>query len=310
MTRSDATIVYLIGHGFSGSTLLTMLLNAHPGIATVGELGISGYRPSDRRDFRCSCQALIGDCAFWRRVSTEMARCGHTFDIAGTGLLFRYSNDLADRLLAAHTRGPMLEVARSAALALCPAARRNRDAFLSRYDAFVQVVTAIKGCAVFLDASKRPERALHLRRLNGYRIKIVEVVRDGRAVANSCVKNLGVPAEHGARSWMHDCQATARTRRYFRPGDWLTVRYEDLCADVPGTLARVFDFIGVAAHDVSGFRDCEHHIIGNRMRLERGSEIRLDESWRSQLPSDTLARVSRVVARLNAAYGYEGSALT
>jgi len=31
-------VLYLMGHGYSGSTLLTFLLGSHPQIATIGEL--------------------------------------------------------------------------------------------------------------------------------------------------------------------------------------------------------------------------------------------------------------------------------
>ena len=42
--ESDMTdVVYIMGHGYSGSTLLTFLLGAHPEIATIGELGIAEH---------------------------------------------------------------------------------------------------------------------------------------------------------------------------------------------------------------------------------------------------------------------------
>jgi hypothetical protein len=300
------TLVYLMGHGYSGSTLVTMLLNAHPAIATVGEMGIAQQSDPDPSLFRCSCRALVGDCPFWRRVTSEMAALGYPFDIRAGGLLFPYTNTLPDRLLTAYTRGYLFERFRALGIACHPAARRLRAEVLARNRAFVQVATTMKGCHVFVDSSKRPERALHLRHMRDVRLKVVHVIRDGRAVANSCVKNLGVHPSEGAKSWLRDLRSTERTRRFFAPEDWLTVRYEDLCVDLDGTLATLFAFIGVPPADVSDFRRREHHVIGNRMRLAAAPEVRLDDSWRRELPRSERDRVSRLVAGINARYGYAG----
>src|SRR5690349_6536026 len=155
MATAPVTLVYLMGHGYSGSTLVTMLLNAHPGIATVGEMGIAKQSDPDPTLFRCSCQALVGDCPFWRRVSREMATLGHTFDIRAGDLLFPYGDTLADRLLTAHTRHYALEYLRALGIAWHPVARRRREEVLARNRAFIQVTTAMKGCNVFVDSSKR-----------------------------------------------------------------------------------------------------------------------------------------------------------
>jgi hypothetical protein len=307
MPTAPLTLVYLIGHGYSGSTLVTMLLNAHPGIATVGEMGIAQQSDPDPSLFRCSCGALIGDCTFWHRVSVEMERRGHPFDITAGDLLFSYSNDFADRLLTAHTRGPVLEAMRAVGLACHPVARRRRSDVLARNRAFMQVVTEMKGCRVFLDSSKRPERALHLRRIKDLRMKVVHVVRDGRAVAYSCSKNLGIAPPEGARSWLRDLRSTDRTRRFFEPEDWFTLRYEDLCTNLPDALSRLFRFIGVPHADVSDFRRSAHHVIGNRMRLAGSREVQLDESWRRELAPADRERISRMVAGTNDRYGYAGS---
>ncbi|HEV2843921.1 MAG TPA: hypothetical protein VG477_03670, partial [Thermoanaerobaculia bacterium] len=60
-------VVYIMGHGFSGSTLLTFLLGTHPRIATIGELGIAQLAKEQLTpdDYLCSCKAPIRDCDFW-----------------------------------------------------------------------------------------------------------------------------------------------------------------------------------------------------------------------------------------------------
>jgi hypothetical protein len=76
----------------------------------------------------------------------------------------------------------------------------------------------------------------------------VHIVRDGRAVAVSLRKRLaaGDPDEEAwpkvAEYWVNSLE---RVRAVQSSVDVLVVRYEDLCTDVHGTLARVFRHVGL-----------------------------------------------------------------
>jgi hypothetical protein len=297
-----------MGHGYSGSTLLTFLLSTHPQIATIGELGIAPRAKADLRpeDYLCSCRAPVRDCGFWQRVSQEMNERGHPFDIWDADLDFRARDGgIADVLLRAVQRGPVLETARTAGLRLVPGARREMDRIVSRIGTLAEIVAGIKGCEVFLDSSKRPERATLMQRSGEFDLRVIHLVRDGRAVSWSSMKHLGIGPEDAARSWLADNQASENARRYFPADHWMTLRYEDLCADPDGTLARIHGFSGIPSRNgFHNFRAVDHHIIGNQMRLSSTSEIRLDESWKTALTPEQLATIDRLVAPLNRRYGY------
>src|SRR5215213_2438897 len=112
-------VLYLMGHGYSGSTLLTFLLGSHPQIATIGELGIAEHAKSQTvpEQYLCSCLAPVRECAFWQRVRREMAERGHDFDVWDSELEFRArGGGLSDIILRAVQRGPVLEMARSAGI--------------------------------------------------------------------------------------------------------------------------------------------------------------------------------------------------
>ncbi|HEY4594166.1 MAG TPA: hypothetical protein VIJ61_17225, partial [Thermoanaerobaculia bacterium] len=164
MTR----VVYIMGHGYSGSTLLTFLLSTHPQIATIGELGIAPQAKEDfgrPEQYLCSCRTPVRECGFWQRVSSEMAQRGHPFDVWDADLDFRVPDGgIADVLLRAVQRGPVLETARDVGLQIVPRARRQRDRIVSRIGSLAEIVLRIKGCDVFLDSSKRPERATLMQR--------------------------------------------------------------------------------------------------------------------------------------------------
>jgi sulfotransferase family protein len=302
MTR----IAYIMGHGYSGSTLLTFLLGTHPEIATVGELGIAPQAKTTPEEYLCSCHSPVRDCDFWKEVGREMKKRGHEFDIWDADLDFRArGGGVADVILRAVQRGPVLETARSVGLSVVPRARREFSRILSRIQALAEIITGIKKSSVFLDASKRPERATLMQRGSDMDIRVIHLVRDGRAVAWSTMKNLGVGPEEAARSWVIDNCASEAARRYFPASHWLRLRHEDVCADPLNTLMRVHAFLDVTPKNgYHNFRGIEQHIIGNRMRLSSTSEIRLDDRWKTALTPEQMAVIESKVQPLNRSYGY------
>lgn len=299
---------FVMAHSFSGSTLLSFLLGAHPEVATVGEMYIA--HGIDPETYVCSCGERIAECPFWRRVSLEMAARGIPFDVRRNQTSFSANGvgPVSHRLLAAEPRGPLMEAARGAALALIPGARRELDRRLRTNEALAEVITEMRGARAFVDASKRPGRLLHLRRIPSFDIRVIHLVRDGRAVARSTVRNLGFSPEEGARSWTAAAQDAERVRTLFPAERWLTLRHEDLCREPEATLDRVLRFVGVAVLAGGGrvpdFRSADHHIIGNRMRLSHTSEVRLDERWRTEMPPEEVRAVERIAGEALERYGY------
>jgi hypothetical protein len=304
-SNSPINYVYVMSHSYSGSTLSSFLLGAHPQIATVGEMGIADGIEVD--DYLCTCGERILACPFWNEVTRRLEAQGIPFDIGDAQLRFRLRDDsLADKLLRAGTRDPLFEAARSFGLAVVPRARRERRRLLHRNEALVRAVMELQRGEAYVDIAKRPGRLLHLRRIPSYRITVVHLIRDARGVSYSCMKNLGLSPAEGARSWLDFVQQAERTMRYFPAERRVNLRYEDLCRDPAGTLRRVFGRIGVREDvEITDFRAVEQHIIGNRMRLASTSEIRLDEKWRTALTPEQLAEVNRLTAETNRSLGYD-----
>jgi hypothetical protein len=296
---------FVLSHSFSGSTLLSFLLGAHPEIATVGEMFIA---PSYNRDgYPCSCGEPIESCALWQEVAREMEARGVPFDIrdADTSLTAGHYGSLGNRVVWAEPRGPVLEAVRKAALLGLPGVRRELDRRLEVNRQLAEVVMDLRGAHVFVDATKRPGRALLLRRVPGLDLKIIHLVRDGRAVARSTIRNLGRTVEDGALSWRGSLGHADRLRRLFPEDRWMVLRHEDLCRDPRHALEGVFRFLGVSPDQPIGdFRASDHHIIGNRMRLSRTSEIRLDERWRTEMTPEQIRTVERIAGSELRRYGY------
>lgn len=304
-SAQNTPFAFILAHSFSGSTLLSFLLGAHPEIATVGEMFIA---PSHNTgDYTCSCGELIDRCGFWRQVSAKMAARGVPFNVrsADSSLTAASYGPVGSRAVWAEPRGPFLEGIRHAALTLMPAVRRELDRRIALNRHLAEVILDLREAGVFVDATKRPGRALLLRRDPRLELRVIHLVRDGRAVSCSAARNLDRTVEDGARSWAGSIRRSEELRRTLPPERWLTVHHEDLCRDPSGVLERIFTFLGVSSEfSVGDFRTTDHHIIGNRMRLSRTSEIRLDERWRTELTPDQRRTVERLAGPELARYGY------
>ena len=85
----------------------------------------------------------------------------------------------------------------------------------------------------------------------------------------------------------------------------MTVRYEEMCANPEHELRRIFSFIGVDPHKArTDFRSTDHHVVGNGMRLDTTSEIRIDNRWRDVLGPGELQTFADVAGTLNRGLGY------
>jgi hypothetical protein len=152
-------------------------------------------------------------------------------------------------------------------------------------------------------------------------LKVVNVVRDGRAVANSWLQ-MGwwdgwqgpdkwiygpLPAplrqqweEHGrsfpvlaALCWRMLIEAFEDARDLTPPEQWLDVRYEDLLADPRGEVKRVLGFLGLHWDDAFEAGFLRQHITAGR-----------SAAYRSELTAAQLAAMEDVLAEPLARWGY------
>jgi hypothetical protein len=83
------------------------------------------------------------------------------------------------------------------------------------------------------------------------------------------------------------------------------VRYETLCLDTLSTLNGIFDFIGVDRRvALAPLASQEHHVIGNGMRFDRATDVRLDDRWKTALTGPAMETFQSVAGPLNRLLGY------
>jgi Sulfotransferase family len=297
--------VYLTSANYSGSTLMTFLLNTHPGVITIGELKGASKDPETHL---CSCGTAIGRCPFWTALLEHMHANGVPFDHADVWSQcgFRIPGSaFANRVVRHYHRAWPLEVARDLFIRLSPSCRRAFEKILRTNEAFVAAAHSVAPGSLFLDSSKDPIRLKYLRRSKSLRIKVISMIRDGRGVMNSAMKRLGCSAEEGATEWVRREQEMRRVTSGMDDANRIMVRYEDLCASPDETLGRVFRFMGLDPADANlDFRNVEHHILGNAMRFATSSDIKLDTKWTRELTQEQLDVFERIGGAVNRRYGY------
>ena len=297
-------LAYIASPSYSGSTLLTFLLGAHPAVATMGELK---WGELDLETYRCSCGALLRECTFWQAVADRMQARGLPFDLRRPATAFRCrSSRLADRAARAEVRGPVLETLRNLALATLPEARQSHALARQVNRALIEIMLELRGGALFVDASKEPVRLNFLRRTSDYEVWIIHMIRDGRGVTNSFMRHKGMPAAQGALEWRRTHEQLERLRPSFDPTRWLVLSYERLCRQPQEQMNELCRFLQLEPFDVlRELRTEAQHVLGNQMRLRVGERIALDEKWRTTLTAGDLATFERVAGAWNRRYGYE-----
>lgn len=323
---AEPALVYILAASHSGSTLTAMLLNAHPDICTAGELKATSLGDASR--YRCSCRTLIGECSFWLEVADRMKRSGFEYDVRNAGMSLQdVPSPYARKLLRPLHRAGGLEAMRDALLNASPAWRSWFPTWAARNAALVRAVADTAAVRMVADSSKIALRLKYLRRVPGLRVKVLQLVRDGRAVALTYMRpsifaDAADPKLRGggsgtrkydeltmtaaAHEWRRSNEEAREVLRTIPAADQLQINYEDLCTDTPGTLTRVHRFLDLQAHDsFRDFRNASHHVVGNGMRLDDNSEVKLDDRWRQHLTQEDLREFERVAGDLNRSFGYQ-----
>ncbi len=300
------TFVGIETSSYSGATLLAFLLDSHPQIASVGEM--NGLIPSeDPETYLCSCGKRIRGCEFWQAVSCEMDKRGFEFDVAHFDTAFEWGGPRwRQRMRLASLGSPRLDAVRDMLLQALPEERRQLKRALTRNTAFVESVLEITGKCVFVDTSKDHLRARALNRLTAFDVRAIHLVRDPRGVAASRLnRGVRIDARQAARQWVRLHRRLQTTLSALPREKYIRVRYEDLCREPQQVLSQLFQFCGVDPdYTITDLRAAPHHIVGNAMRLNNLSAIRLDERWRELLTREQQQEIWQVAGRLGAQFGY------
>ena len=185
----QATVLYIGGHGRSGSTILAQTLGQIPGFVNVGELWQIWHRGL-RENERCGCGQLFHSCEFWRAVGDEAFGGWQNVDV--------------DKMVAFRPYLKRRRYAPHFALAAKTNVRtRQMNALLEEggpvLERLHRAIQTVSGAEVIVDSSKRFSYAVLLSLLPFADLRVVHLVRDSRAVAYSWRRSKESPAVVGGR---------------------------------------------------------------------------------------------------------------
>ncbi|CAM3582425.1 sulfotransferase [Nocardioides zeicaulis] len=306
-------VLYIVGVGRSGSTLLERVLGAQPGWVNAGELNALFSRVA-RQDQRCGCGTPFSECPFWVGVGARA--------FGGWDEVTEQVSRLQPRVVRQRY------VPRLLSGAMAPAARRELDAYLDVHARLYRALAEVAGAEVVVDASKSTAQLFALRRIEGLDLRVLNLVRDPRGVASSWSKSgirkpqsrdgesMGTYSPHRlavlwaalqAESSVLGSAAAHATR----------VRYEDLVAAPRTTVERALREVGLPAGpgaldhvgDTSVDLGPSHGVAGSRTRFLHGRiELHLDDAWHTALPPVSRRVVTAITLPQLLAHGYVGSA--
>lgn len=302
-------VLYVMGPGRSGSTVLGQILNGVDGFFLVGEL----YYLWDRgliENRLCSCGALFKRCPVWEKVlresfgGAERIDAERVIDLRGQALGNR-------RLLfstAKHRRRAVLRMGE----------------YLGALEALYRGVALASESRVIVDTSKSPAYGFALENVQGIEVYVLHLVRDPRAIAYSWWdRKKRQPASEkrpGRYMTARNPLETSLTWSVWNlavektwsdaSARYMLLRYEDFVQNPRRCLERVMAFVGeegtlplVEEREVS--LGVNHAFSGNPDRLRSGSVIlREDEEWKHRMGRAQHALVAATTWPGLLKYGY------
>jgi len=162
------------------------------------------------------------------------------------------------------------------------------------------------------------------------RSRVLFLLRDGRDVVDSLVdamlgseswwaertRQLGRPPQErlsfvaqNSMLWVSRTMASQRAYELLAEGQRLLVRYEELLADTPAQLRRIFDWLGLELSDRSLAALVKKHAFESAPRDRRGPGKPMRAAtpglWRENLTEDEQRRMHEVMGAKLAELGYE-----
>ncbi len=282
-------VVYIMGLGRSGSTILDRAIASHPDVVSGGELVNLPRYGWTHREY-CSCGKRGSDCSFWTAVRRQWE------ERVGDVTVEQFA-DLTESVESGRRRFSSLRGERRR-----PSSRFRDYAKMTK--ALMESVLTVSKKSILVDSSKRSSRALALSLIPGIDLRIIHLVRDTRGVAWSLKKTYarnereGIGALYGSKprspwrtavSWVRVNRWATRIRRELATTPSIRVRYEDFVSDTAGTLARIGQLIDVDLREVSARLagghsiSVRHAITGNHCRMVSGAKLRADTEWNEKM---------------------------
>lgn len=300
-------VLYIMGAGHIGSTIVDIVLGSHGHMESLGELSKfhrAGWTPESNRV--CSCGSPVYECPFWsqvRRCWSELTGCTDGREAVRLQDTFENSTLAWPQLLwQSRLRTPKF--------------RRYMDLTAALY----QSIQEVGGKVVLVESSLTPRRAYALAMNPAIDLHLIHMVRDGRGVIWSLMKPgkqaliskkyVPAPPSQTSRYWVSANLQSSWVFRQVPAAKRMLMRYEDFVLDPASVVTRIGSFIGedlagvMNGSEVANSSPVRHTVGGNRIRMQKDIRIRADFAWMGNLTEKDQRTFWRTAGWLARRFGY------
>lgn len=307
MTASINKVVFILGIGRSGSTMLDLMLGSHSQGFSLGE--ISKLPEIYQRE--PTPAAFCPSSSFWpEHISAEDA---HRLAVG----------------LSGHRLTPYIPLKVETWIR----EKLGQDAILNPYTLLHQRIQK----SLLVDSSKYPDwvaRRLNAREFRAGKLEayVIHAVRDGRAVLNSYLRAYpNLTASQVSQRWLNNLNDCDRVYASVRDDRKMRVRYEALATNPVETMQEVCAFLEIPFEPemIEYWQHDHHYIAGSRSARaliaryraqpiaanvqevhgdyyqKMDLAIKLDQRWRQEVTPETLETFYSIVGDRNAPFEWE-----
>ncbi len=288
MKSKQINIVFILGTGRSGSTLLNMMLGSCQDLFSLGDF--IKFPEWVEQNRVCTCGKAISQCSFWTEVLIKSgAKRGNKLDN-----LKKQPASVFQTLLSTVK---ILLSGKSLSFSI------DKETLYQIFYATHEISEA----QWLIDSSKQAWWLMELYHIPNIRLKVLHLVRDGRGYIHSKQKLRIMETPLGIQKSASTpvCKATIYCmlmnflsmligRKFFK-NDYRLVRYEDLTSNPEREIQAIFEFLGVPFEKInfsSPISGEYHNIAGNNSKFSGFKVIKQDDTWKYNLsPGQKMAFV-------------------
>jgi len=294
----EKTIIYILGTGRNGSTLLDITLGNSAAIQSCGE--IFNLLNAFRTDKLCSCGKTASQCLFWSSIKENL-----------------YSKYTEKELIqnAKLVRKLERKIFSPIFFWLYKKFRKKKYVlYLSFIEVLYSSILKKSGSLAIVDSSKNPLRASAIKEIFGNKVYFIHLLRDGRGQlwswmktgimppGNIPIKKKNVNSKgdvpkfkwwtpwYYSFSWVFYNLLSSLFVSSLDQNRWMRITYEEFVANPIDIVEKVERLANINLTDLK-FKMIEkkpflvgHLLAGNRIRLKKEIYLReIDEEWKRKL---------------------------
>lgn len=290
-------IIYIMGSGRSGSTLLGILLDLHSDVVSPGEIHNVGRFRKGKRP--CSCGNNVHTCSYWSSIMKNWQELN--------------THESIDQTI---TKAFKIENFKSSLAWFkivfnYPFQSNYFKNYLKGKYNFFKAIKEESGKSVVVDISKNPLRAYALSKHPNIDLRVIHLVRDGRGVSYSIMKKSNrkqKPFWRAALYWVFINRVSNFVFKKIEKSG--LIKYEDLIKNPTDTLAKIskitdVDLQTVMAKSEFNVAQEESHIMaGNILRKSKSIKLKMDVEWQQKMQPKQLKSFRIIARKTLKKYGY------